>query len=210
MGTNMEAMGTNTGRNAVYVPYVLERTAQGGEFNIDLPTKLFRERIIFLGDYITSDVANIIISELLVLQQDSPDEDISMYINCQGGSSTAISAIYDTMNFISNDVSTLCIGAANDASSILLSAGTPGKRFILPNATVRISQPVFNGIQGKVSFMNVYADEMKRIREWFTDTLHKHTGKAKKTIATDLENGKILTAKQAQAYGIVDRILDQE
>lgn len=202
------ASGTaNTPSNALFIPSVIERDHNGYDSQISLTSRLFRDRIVFLGDYVTLDVANVVISEMLVLQQDSTEEDISLYINCMGGESAAISAIYDTMNFISNDVSTLCLGMANDASSILLSAGTKGKRTILPNATVKLSQPRFSGIGDKVSVLNVYADEMKRQRAWFTSTLHASTGKPEDVISRDLENGRILTAQQALDYGIVDTII---
>ncbi len=171
--------------------------------------KLFEERIIFLGVQVDDASANDIMAQLLVLESQDPDRDITMYINSPGGSFTSLMAIYDTMQYVRADLQTVCLGQAASAAAVLLAAGTPGKRTALPNARVLIHQPSLAGvIQGKFSDLEIEAAEIARMRELMETTLARHTGKDTEMIRRDTDRNKILTAGEAQDYGIIDTVLE--
>jgi ATP-dependent Clp protease protease subunit len=171
--------------------------------------KLFEERIIFLGVQVDDASANDVMAQLLVLESLDPDRDITMYINSPGGSFTSLMAIYDTMQYVRADVATVCLGQAASAAAILLAAGTPGKRACLPNARVLIHQPaVSGGIQGQVSDLEIQAKEIERMRRLMETTLAHHTGKSPEQVRKDTDRDKILTAIEAQEYGIVDTVFE--
>ena len=170
--------------------------------------KLFEERIIFLGTQVDDASANDIMAQLLVLESLDPDRDITMYINSPGGSFTSLMAIYDTMQYVRADISTVCLGQAASAAAVLLAAGTPGKRMALPNARILIHQPATEGIQGQVSDLEIQAAEIERMRRLMEDTLSHHTGRSAEQIRKDTDRDKILTAAQAKDYGIIDNVLE--
>ena len=169
--------------------------------------KLFEERIIFLGVQVDDASANDVMAQLLVLESLDPDRDITMYINSPGGSFTSLMAIYDTMQYVRADISTVCLGQAASAAAVLLAGGTPGKRFALPNSRILIHQPATGGIQGQVSDLEIQAAEIERMRRLMESTLSLHTGKDPETIRVDTDRDKILTAEQAKEYGIIDDVL---
>ena len=170
--------------------------------------KLFEERIIFLGTQVDDASANDIMAQLLVLEGLDPDRDITMYINSPGGSFTALTAIYDTMQYIKPQIQTVCLGQAASAAAVLLAAGSPGKRLALPNARVLIHQPAMEGMQGQASDIQIVADEIDRMRVWLEDTISKHSGKPVEQVRRDIERDKILTAPQAAEYGLIDQVLE--
>ncbi len=170
--------------------------------------KLFEERIIFLGTQVDDASANDVMAQLLVLESLDPDRDITMYINSPGGSFTSLMAIYDTMQYVRADISTVCLGQAASAAAVLLAAGTPGKRMALPNARILIHQPATEGIQGQVSDLEIQAAEIERMRRLMEDTLSHHTGRTAEQIRKDTDRDKILTAAQAKDYGIIDNVLE--
>ena len=190
-----------------YIPQWEERTSYGFR-RIDPYAKLFEDRIIFLGTPISDDVANAVIAQLMCLESMNPDQDVQIYINSPGGSFTALTAIYDTMNFIKPDVQTVCIGQAASAAAILLGAGTTGKRMALPNSRILIHQPYTEGTFGQTSDIEIQANELIRIREWLEQALAQHTGQPIEQVRQDIERDKILTAAQAKEYGIVDQVLE--
>lgn len=190
-----------------YIPQWEERTSYGVR-RIDPYTKLFEDRIIFLGVPISDDVANAVTAQLLVLQSMDPDRDISIYINSPGGSFTALTAIYDTMRYIKPDIQTFCIGQAASAAAVLLAAGTPGKRFSLPNSRILIHQPYTEGTGGQISDLEIQANEIFRMRALLETMIAEATGKPTEEISRDVERDKILTAEQAIEYGIIDEILE--
>jgi ATP-dependent Clp protease protease subunit len=192
-----------TGRYVL--PNVLERTSRG-DFSMDPYTKLLRERIIFLGVEIDDVSANDVMAQMLVLEGEDPDRDISLYINSPGGSYTAMTAIYDTMRFIRPDIATTCLGQAASAAALLLGAGAPGKRLALPNSRILIHQPSGQG-EGQSSDLEIHAREILRIRSAMEDILARHTGRTLEQIRIDIERDKILTAKDAVAYGLVDEVV---
>ena len=187
------------------LPTIQEKTSYGYK-TLDPYTKLFEERIIFLGTGIDDTVANDVMAQLLTLESMDSDRDISIYINSPGGSFTALTAIYDTMQFIRPDVMTVCLGQAASAAAVLLSAGTHGKRFALANSRILLHQPSSEG-QGQGSDIAIQAKEIMRIKELQEEMLAKHTGQSNKTIAKDLSRDKIFDAKSAIEYGIIDSIL---
>jgi ATP-dependent Clp protease protease subunit len=189
-----------------YIPQWEERTSYGFR-RVDPYTKLFEERIIYLGTPISDDVANAIIAQLLCLQSMNPDQDISIYINSPGGSFTALTAIYDTMKFIKPDVQTVCLGQAASAAAVLLAAGTPGKRMARPNSRILIHQPYTEGTGGQISDLEIQANEIIRMRELLEKMLAEHSGKDREQVSRDIERDKILTADQAVEYGLIDSIL---
>ena len=189
-----------------YIPQWEERTPYGFR-RIDPYAKLFEERIIFLGSPISDDVANAVMAQLLCLETINPDQDISIYINSPGGSFTALTAIYDTMQFIKPDVQTVCLGQAASAAAILLAAGTPGKRLALPNSRILIHQPYTEGTFGQTSDIEIQANEILRMRELLETMISQHSGKDREEVSRDIERDKILTAEQAVEYGLVDSIL---
>jgi len=190
-----------------YMPQWEERTSYGFR-RIDPYTKLFEDRIIFLGTPISDDVANAVTAQLLCLQSMDPDRDISIYINSPGGSFTALTAIYDTMRYIKPDVQTFCLGQAASAAAVLLAAGTPGKRFALPNSRILIHQPYTEGTGGQISDLEIQANEIIRMRELLEKMLAEASNKTAEEVSRDVERDKILTAAAAVEYGIIDQVLD--
>jgi len=171
--------------------------------------KLFEERIIFLGVQVDDASADDIMAQLLVLESMDPDRDITLYINSPGGSFTAMTAIYDTMQYIRPEIQTVCLGQAASAAAVLLAAGQPGKRLALPNARVLIHQPASpGGDYGQASDIEIQAAEVLRMRSWLETTLAGHTGRSVEQVKADIERDKILTAAQAQEYGLVDQVLE--
>jgi len=189
-----------------YIPQWEERTSYGFR-RIDPYAKLFEDRIIYLGTPISDDVANAVIAQLLCLQSMNPDSDISIYINSPGGSFTALTAIYDTIQFVKPDVQTVCMGQAASAAAILLAAGTKGKRMALPNSRILIHQPYTEGTFGQTSDIEIQANEILRMRELLEKMIADHSGKSIEEVSRDIERDKILTAQQAVEYGIVDSVL---
>ena len=188
------------------LPSFVERTAQGfREFNPY--NKLFEERIIFLGVQIDDASADDVMAQLLCLESMDPDRDIQIYINSPGGSYTAMTAIYDTMQFVKPDIQTACLGQAASAAAVLLASGTPGKRFALPHSRILIHQPYTEG-GGQGSDIEIQANEILRMRTEMEGILARHTGRTVEEIEKDIERDKILTAEQAREYGIVDSVLD--
>ena len=187
------------------LPEFRERTANGERVHNPY-TKLFEERIIFLGVQIDDASADDVMAQLLVLESLDPERDISMYINSPGGSYTAMTAIYDTMQFIKPQIQTICLGQAASAASVILAAGSPGKRFALPHARILIHQPYTEG-GGQGSDIEIQANEILRMRAEMEGILAKHTGKKLAEIQKDIERDKILTAEDAQKYGIIDQVI---
>ncbi|MEV0588522.1 ATP-dependent Clp protease proteolytic subunit [Nonomuraea sp. NPDC050310] len=187
------------------LPQFTERTSYGTK-TMDPYTKLFEDRIIFLGVQIDDASANDVMSQLLTLESLDPDRDISIYINSPGGSFTAMTAIYDTMQFVRPDINTVCLGQAASAAAVLLAGGTPGKRLALPNARILIHQPSTEG-GGQGSDIEIQAREILRMRGLLEEIIAKHTGKDPLEIRKDIERDKILTADDAKAYGLIDDII---
>ena len=188
-----------------YIPQWEERTSYGVR-RIDPYTKLFEDRIIFLGTPISDEIANAVMAQLLVLQSMDPERPISMYINSPGGSFTALTAIYDTMQYIKPDVSTVCLGQAASAAAVLLAAGAKGKRFALPNSRILIHQPATEGGYVQGSDLEIQAREILRIRSLMEQMLANDTGQSVEQISRDIERDKYLTAQEAKEYGLVDEI----
>jgi ATP-dependent Clp protease, protease subunit len=188
------------------LPSFVERTSYGVKESNPY-NKLFEERIIFVGVQIDDASANDVMAQLLYLESVDPDRDIIMYINSPGGSFTSLMAIYDTMQFARPDVQTYCLGQAASAAAVLLSAGTPGKRFALPNSRILIHQPSMEGAYGQVSDLEIQANEIQRVRRLMETTLARHTNKSPDEVRADIERDKILTADEAKEYGIVDEVL---
>jgi ATP-dependent Clp protease protease subunit len=188
------------------LPSFTERTSYGMKENNPY-NKLYEERIIFCGVQIDDASANDIMAQILHLEADDPDRDILLYINSPGGSFTSLMAIYDTMQFVRPDIQTYCLGQAASAAAVILAAGTPGKRFALPNARVLIHQPSVEGIYGQVSDLEIQAEEIQRMRRLLESTLSVHTLKDSEEIRRDIERDKVLTAEAAKDYGIVDQVL---
>jgi len=188
------------------VPRFVERTSQGVR-EYDPYAKLFEERIIFLGSQVDDISANDIMAQLICLESMDPDRDISMYINSPGGSFTALTAIYDTMQFVKPDIQTVCMGQAASAAAVLLAAGTPGKRMALPNARILIHQPYTETGRGQVSDLEIQAKEIFRMREQLEEMLSKHSNKPVEVVREDIERDKILTAEEALEYGLIDQIV---
>jgi ATP-dependent Clp protease, protease subunit len=192
--------------NSFYVPEVWEKTPYGGERTTSLLGKLLKERIILLGTPIDEHVANLIMAQLLHLESEDPDKDISLYINSPGGEITGLFAIYDTMKFIKPSVQTICIGQAASAAAVILAAGEPGKRFILPHARVLIHQP-HGGAQGQAVDIQIQAKEITRMRETLDEILAHHTGQTVEKVAKDTDRDFIMGANEAKEYGIVDEVI---
>lgn len=206
-GANSLGGQAPSGPQSRYIlPQFTEQTSYGVKTS-DPYNKLFEERIIFLGSQVDDVSANDLMAQLLVLESQDPDRDITMYINSPGGSFTALMAIYDTMQYVRADISTVCLGQAASAAAVLLAGGTPGKRFALPNSRILIHQPATGGIQGQVSDLEIQAAEIERMRRLMESTLSLHTGKDPETIRVDTDRDKILTAEQAKEYGIIDDVL---
>ncbi|HEY0473673.1 MAG TPA: ATP-dependent Clp protease proteolytic subunit [Kribbella sp.] len=189
-----------------FIPQWEERTSYGMR-RIDPYTKLFEDRIIFLGTPITDEIANAVMAQLLCLQAMDSDRDISIYINSPGGSFTALTAIYDTIRYIKPDVQTVCLGQAASAAAVLLAAGTPGKRLALPNSRIIIHQPATEGTYGQSSDIEIQANEILRLRALLEQMIAEASGKSREDVSRDIERDKFLTAEQAIEYGLIDDIL---
>lgn len=187
------------------VPMVVEQTARG-ERAFDIYSRLLKDRVIFLGGPIDDHLANLIVAQLLFLESENPDKDISIYINSPGGVVTAGMAIYDTMQFIKPEVSTMCMGQCASMGALLLAGGAKGKRYCLPNARVMIHQPL-GGVQGQASDIAIHAEETLKIRARLNQILAKHTGQPEDVIAKDTDRDNFMSAERALEYGIVDKIL---
>jgi ATP-dependent Clp protease, protease subunit len=187
------------------IPSFVERTTYGVK-EMNPYNKLFEERIIFLGVQIDDASANDVMAQLLTLESIDPDRDISIYINSPGGSFTAMTAIYDTMQFVKPDVQTVCIGQAASAAAVLLAAGTPGKRAALPHSRILIHQPATEGTYGQSSDIEIQAREILRIRELLETIIARHSNKTREQVEVDIERDKILTAEEAKDYGLIDDV----
>ena len=188
-----------------YVPMVVENSSRG-ERAYDIYSRLLKERIIFLGGPIDDSVANVVVAQLLFLESEDPDKDIHLYINSPGGVVTAGLAIYDTMQYIKPDVSTICIGQAASMGSILLTAGAAGKRYALPHARIMIHQPL-GGAQGQSTDIQIQAKEILRLREVGNNILAHHTGQDSEKINVDTERDNFMSAEEAKAYGLIDEVV---
>jgi ATP-dependent Clp protease protease subunit len=193
-------------RSHIPFPTVIERDSRGVERSYDVYSRLLKDRVIFLGTPIDDTVANIIIAQLLHLESEDADKDVSIYINSPGGEITGLFAIYDTMQFIKCDVHTICIGQAASAAAVLLAAGTTGKRFILPHSRVLIHQP-HGGAQGQAVDIEIQAKEIIRMRESLDQLLAYHTGQSVEKVSRDTDRDFIMGAEEAKAYGIVDEVI---
>ena len=193
--------------NNALVPVVVEQTSRG-ERSYDIYSRLLNDRIIFLADEVNDVTANLVVAQLLFLESVDPDKDISLYINSPGGSITAGMAIYDTMNYIKCDVSTICIGMAASMGAFLLSAGTKGKRYALPNSEVMIHQPL-GGFQGQATDIKIHAQRILDIKETLNNILAENTGKPLDVIKQDTERDNFMTAQEALDFGLVDKVLDR-
>ncbi len=187
------------------IPMVIEQTGRG-ERAYDIYSRLLKDNIIFLGTPIDDNVANLVIAQLLFLEAENPDKDVYLYINSPGGSVSAGLAIYDTMQFIKPDVTTICIGQAASMAAILLAGGTKGKRFALPNSRILIHQPM-GGMQGQASDIEIHANEIIRIKKLLNEILSKHTGQPIEKIEKDTDRDYIMSANEAVEYGIIDKII---
>ena len=196
-----------THQAGMLVPMVVEQTARG-ERAYDIYSRLLKDNIIFIGDAIDDHVSNLVIAQLLFLEAEDPDRDISIYINSPGGSVTAGLAIYDTMQFVRPDISTICIGQAASMAAVLLASGSPKKRFALPNSRVILHQPM-GGFQGQASDIDIHAREILRIRHRLNQILVKHTGQPLDIIERDCDRDFIMTAEQSMEYGVIDQVIHQ-
>ncbi len=192
-------------RNLGLVPMVVEQSGRG-ERAYDIYSRLLKERVVFLVGEVNEVTANLIVAQLLFLESDNPDKDISIYINTPGGSVSAGLAIYDTMQFIKPDVSTLCVGQAASMGAMLLTAGAKGKRFCLPNSRVMIHQPL-GGFRGQASDIEIHAREILYLKQRLNELMAKHTGKDVETIGKDTDRDNFLSAEQSVQYGLVDKVL---
>ena len=187
------------------IPFVIEKSSKG-ERSYDIYSRLLKERIIFLGEGIDSDMANAIVAQLLFLESDGPDRDIFMYIQSPGGYVTAGMALYDTMQYIAPDVSTICIGQASSMGALLLAAGAKGKRYALPNSRIMIHQPL-GGYEGQASDVEIHAKEMMRVKKKLNEIIAKHTGRTIKQVEKDTDRDNFLTAEEAVKYGLIDEVI---
>lgn len=193
---------------SILIPYVIEKNERG-ERAYDIYSRLLKDRIVFIGSGINDDVANVVIAQLLFLEKEDPDKDIDLYINSPGGSVTSALAIYDAMQIIKPDVSTICMGLAASAAALLLAAGEKGKRFALPYSRILIHQPM-GGVQGQASDIDIHAKEILRIRDSLNKILAKHTNQSLKKIEKDTDRDFFMSAEDAKEYGIIDNILVKE
>ena len=190
------------------IPMVVEQTNRG-ERAYDIYSRLLKDNIIFVGTPIDDNVANLVTAQLLFLEAEDPDKDISLYINSPGGSITAGLAIYDTLQFVKNDITTICIGQAASMGALLLGAGTESKRFALPHSRILIHQPTMSGLSGQATDIDIQAREILRMRETTNQILSKHTGQDMKRIEADVERDFIMNSEQAKEYGIIDTIIEK-
>lgn len=205
MTSNMNNSGAQDTHGNMYVPMVIEQSGRG-ERAYDIYSRLLKERVIFLVGPINDQMANVIVAQMLFLESENPDKDIALYINSPGGSVSAGMAIYDTMQFIKPDVSTLCTGLAASMGAFLLSAGTKGKRFSLPNSRIMIHQPL-GGVQGQASDIEIHAKEILYLREKLNGILAENTGKSIEEIARDTDRDNFMGADSAKNYGLIDDVL---
>ena len=189
------------------VPYVIEQTSRGGERSYDIYSRLLKERIIFLADEVNDQTASLVVAQLLFLESEDPNKDIQLYINSPGGSVTAGMAIYDTMNYIKCDVSTICIGMAASMGAFLLSSGAKGKRLALPNAEVMIHQPS-GGAKGQATEIQIVAENILKTKKKLNEILAANTGQTVEKIAEDTERANFMSAEEAKAYGLIDEIVE--
>ena len=189
------------------VPYVVEQTSRG-ERSYDIFSRLLNDRIIILSEEVNSTTASLIVAQMLYLEAQDPDKDIQFYINSPGGSVTDGMAIYDTMQYISCDVSTICIGMAASMGAFLLQAGAPGKRMALPNSEIMIHQPLLGGLQGQATDIKIHADHIIRMREKLNQIMSQRTGQPLEVINRDTERDNFMTAEQARAYGLIDKVIE--
>jgi len=189
------------------VPMVVEQTPRG-ERAFDIYSRLLKERVIFITGQVEDHMANLIVAQLLFLEADNPDKDINLYINSPGGSVTAGMSIYDTMSYIKPDISTLCIGQASSMGAILLTGGTQGKRFALPNSRIMIHQPL-GGFQGQASDIEIHAKEVLKIRTKLNEVLSKHSGQKIETIEKDTERDNFMSGEEACEYGLIDKVISK-
>ena len=189
------------------VPYVVEKSGRE-ERVYDIYSRLLKDRIIFLGSQVNDEVANVIVAQMLFLQSEDPKADIHLYLNSPGGSVTAGLAIYDTMQFVTCDVATYCIGQAASMGAVLLTAGAPGKRFALPNARIMIHQPLA-GMQGTAEEILIHAKELKRIKQRMNEILLKHTGHPLEKIEKDTDRDRFMSAVEAQEYRLIDKVIER-
>jgi ATP-dependent Clp protease protease subunit len=196
-----------TVNNRYIVPSFVERTSYGTRSS-DPYSKMFEDRIIFLGVQVDDQSANDVMAQLITLEGMDPDRDITMYINSPGGSYTAMTAIYDTMQYVRPDISTVCLGQAASAAALLLAGGTTGKRLALPNSRILIHQPALQGAQGQGSDLEIQAREILRMRTQMEELLAQHTGRPLEQVTRDIDRDKIMTALEAKEYGVVDVVLD--
>ena len=188
-----------------FIPYVIEQTGRG-ERSYDIFSRLLNDRIIFLGEEVTDVSANLVVAQLLFLESEDPNKDIQLYINSPGGSVTAGMAIYDTMNYVKCDVSTICMGMAASMGAFLLAGGAKGKRFALPNAEIMIHQPS-GGAQGQATDIQIVAEQILRTKKKLNEILAANTGQSLETIAADTERDNWMTAEEANAYGLIDELV---
>lgn len=191
-----------------YVPIVVEQSNRG-ERSYDIYSRLLKDRIVFVTGEIDDTMANLVIAQLLFLESEDPDKDIHLYINSPGGSVSAGLAIYDTMQYIKPDVSTICMGMAASMASVLLAAGAPGKRFALPYSRVMIHQPL-GGVQGQASEIEITAREILRLRDEMNGILASHTGQTKENIAQDTDRDNYMSSQQAKEYGLIDEVVSRK
>ena len=189
------------------VPYVVEQTSRG-ERSYDIFSRLLKDRIIFIGDEITDATASVVVAQLLFLESEDPNKDIQLYINSPGGSVTAGMAIYDTMNYIKPDVSTICVGLAASMGAFLLSAGKKGKRFALPNSEIMIHQPL-GGAKGQASDVKIHAEFLLKTRDKLNKILSENTGKPLDIIEKDTDRDNFMTAEEAMQYGLIDKVMER-
>lgn len=188
------------------IPYVIEQTSRGGERSYDIYSRLLRERIIFLGDEVNDATASVVVAQMLFLESEDPGKDINLYINSPGGSVTAGMAIYDTMNFVKCDISTICMGLAASMGAFLLSSGAKGKRFALPNSEIMIHQPS-GGARGQATEIQIVAENILKTKKKLNEILAANTGQSVEKIAEDTERDNFMSAQEALEYGLVDRII---
>ena len=189
------------------VPYVVEQTG-AGERSYDIYSRLLKDRIIFIGEAIDEHVASLVVAQLLYLEAEDPDKDINIYINSPGGSSTAGMAIYDTMQYIKPEVSTICVGMAASMGAFLLAAGQKGKRYALPNAEIMIHQPL-GGVQGQAEDIKIHAEWIMRTKEKLNRILTENTGQTLKTVSKDTDRDNFMSAEEAKKYGLVDKVIKE-
>lgn len=188
------------------VPYVIEQTSRGGERSYDIYSRLLRERVIFLGDEVNDATASVVVAQMLFLESEDPTKDINLYINSPGGSVTAGMAIYDTMNYVKCDVSTICMGLAASMGAFLLSSGAKGKRFSLPNSEIMIHQPS-GGARGQATEIEIAAENILKTKKRLNQILAENTGQPFETVAADTERDHYLSAQEAKEYGLIDQVI---